>query len=213
MTPECSTLRELRRAARRCTETAAAHCAAETVDHRRAREILAVVAEHCDTVATVFVTDPTLADEEQVNPSLFRGVDLFIELVRQLRRCVIWACSDVDLERFPRDARWEEAAALLVRIEHYTKIIPQTMPRGDHATTAGSRAISRRRLAAQTDALAQAANDLHAACGAARLRLPTVDPTVCELSEFARRLDELAERLHAEHREHTIQLWQAYELE
>ncbi|MFC0431058.1 hypothetical protein [Kutzneria buriramensis] len=185
-----------------------AHCtrdlsrfADDEPDHRRAREILTELADHCRSAAGVFTTDPTLADEPY-DTGRYRAIDLLAELARQTRQMLRSACSDVRLDRWPRQDRWDEAEAIFTRAVHYATVIPQAVPRRDHATEAGSRRISRDRLAAHSRQLTTAADDIRDAVAAA-LRLPYPDPQALALVELADQLTQHAEDLAAHHMQQT----------
>jgi hypothetical protein len=172
--------------------------------HRRAREILTALAGHCRAVAAgVFEVDPTLADEPP-GTGRFRAIDLFTELVRQTQSMLINACTPgtAGLDRWPRETRWAEAEALYERAVYFAEVIPQAVPRRDHATKTGSRMISRDRLAANYETLAIAAEGIRAAVASA-LRLPHPDPQVLALIAIADQLTRHADELGAHHQQRT----------
>lgn len=169
--------------------------------HQRAREILTALAGHCRTVAGVFDTDPTLTGEPP-NTGRFRAVDLLAELARQTRSLLANACSDYGLDRWPRQARWDEAEALFARAVHFAEVIPQAVPRRDHGTEAGSLAISRDRLAANAGQLSAAADSIRAAVADA-LRLPHPDPQALALAGLGEQLARQAAALAAHGEERT----------
>ncbi|MFC0430042.1 hypothetical protein [Kutzneria buriramensis] len=173
----------------------------EDPDHQRAREILAELAEHCRAAATVFVVDPTLADEPH-GTHRFRTIDLLAELTRQSRGLLRGACSTVALDRWPRQARWDELEALLARTAEIAAVVPQAIPRLDYATEAGSRRISRDRLAAHARQLATAADEIRDAVAAA-LRLSHPDPQALELAGLADQLKRYGDDLAVHHTERT----------
>jgi hypothetical protein len=169
-----------------------------TTGGRRAREILAGLAEHCRVAAAALLTDPTLATEP-FSTGRFRSVDLLTELSRQLTSLVRQAeLDDCGRARWPRERRWEEAEALFVRFVELAKAVPTVVPRPDHATIAGSRAISTARLAARHSELTEAAMAIESAVAAA-LTLPHPDPRALELAELAARLHRTAVSLDVEH--------------
>lgn len=199
----CEAHRGLLEAAEECDRDLARFLGAEK-GHWRARVILTALGEHCRTAARVFDDDPTLADEPY-DTGRFRAVDLLAELARQTRTLLRNACSDTGLDRWPREARWEEAEALFVRAVVFAKVIPQVVPRRDYATEAGSRAISRARLAAYSGHLSTAADSVRAAVAAA-LRMPHPDPVALGLAAFADRLEQRADELEAHHAKQTSAL-------
>lgn len=185
------------RCARRCMEQVDRY-AELSADHARAREILTAMAGHCRTAAAVFDIDPTLFDDPY-DSGRFRVLDLLAELARQMGPLLNYACSSTGLDKRPRQDRWDEVEAMAARAAHFARLIPQAVPRRDHATMAGSWRISRDRLATRAGDLAAAALEIDAACGPARLRLPHLDPTVGELSAMADRLGQIAAELSAYH--------------
>lgn len=196
----CDAHRGLLEAAEGC-DRGLARFAGDDAGHQRARAMLTALAKHCRTAAGVFTTDPTLADEPY-GTGRFRAVDLLAELARQTRSLLSNACSDVGLDRWPRQARWEEAEALFARAVFFAEVIPTAVPRCDHATEAGSRAISRDRLAAYAGDLSTAADSVRAAIGAA-LRLPHPDPAALALAELADQLTRHAAELAGHHEKRT----------
>ena len=78
------------------------------------------------------------------------------------------------------------------------ELIQQHVPRRDHATVAGSQAISRARLAASYAGLTDAARTLESAAAAA-LRLPHSDPLALTVCVMAGWLQRQAAALEAEH--------------
>lgn len=195
--------RGLLEAAEGC-ERAVARFAGGDVGHQRARVILSALAEHCRVAAGVFTTDPTLADEPY-GTGRFRAVDLLAELARQTRSLLRIACTDGARGRRSRDDCWDEVEALFERAVHFAEVIPTVVPRRDHATEAGSRAISRDRLAAYSGHLSTAADSVRAAIGAA-LRLPHPDPQALALAELADQLARHAAELAAHHETRTDEL-------
>lgn len=167
--------------------------------HHRAREILTALAQHSRRVAGVFDTDPTLAGEPY-ETGRFRAIDLFAELARQTIYLLRSACGNVRLDRWPREMRWAETEAIFARAEHYADVIPQIVPRRDHACEAGSQAISRNRLAAHAHDLAVAAQGIQASVEAA-LRMPHPDPQALALAQLADQLAHQATELAAHHQE------------
>lgn len=194
----CEPHRDLLVAAARC-ERALAAFPDDDPDHRRARAILTATARHCRTAAQVFDLDPTLADELHDTGRL-RAIDLLAELARQLRPALRFACSKTDLDRWPRQTRWDEAEALVARGTDLAETIVQVLPRPDHATEAGSQAISHDRLAAHADGLSDAAATIRAAIADA-LRLPHPDPQALALARLADQLARQADDLAAHHAE------------
>lgn len=169
----------------------------DTKDHHRARHMLTAMAGHCRAVVRVFDLDPTLVDDPY-GTGRFRGIDLLLEMARQLGPLLAQACGTrVGRERNPKN--WEEAEALFARAEKLAAAIPRVVPRLDHDTVEGSSRISRERLATETRTLQEAADSIHAACGAARLHLLHVDPLVDVLSNIAQDLNQIAATLEVDH--------------
>jgi hypothetical protein len=92
-----------------------------------------------------------------------------------------------------------EAEALFARLVELARQIRAEVPRADHATAEGARAISRARLAAQHANVAGAVELLRLALADAR---PTghPDPDLAVLAGIADRLDAHANVLAAEHK-------------
>lgn len=166
-------------------------------DHRRARDILTSLSGHCRTAAAAFDADPTLLDEPD-RTGRFRAADILAGLAHQMCGLLRSACSDTGLDRWPRQTRWEEVEALFARAAHLAEVIPQVIPRRDHATEAGSRAISRDRLAAYADCLVDVVDIIDASIGPA-LRLPHPDPAAFALADLAEDLARHAANLDAHH--------------
>lgn len=195
----CAEHEGLLAAAQRCVQ-ARNRFLDDSTDHHRARWILAAMASHCRYAANVFAIDPTLASEPY-NTGRFRSIDLLAEMARQVKPLLVQACDPRDTGRMrPRQERWDEVEALFDRAKQIARTIVDVVPRHDHDTELGSRAISRDRLAANAHELADAAAQVRAACGAAQYNLPHVDPTVHELTAIARQLEQHATDLaaHAE---------------
>lgn len=199
----CDARRGLLEAAQGC-ERALVRFPGDDSDHQRAQAMLTALAAHCRTAASVFTADPTLADEPY-GTGRFRAVDLLAELARQTRGLLRNACSDAGLDRWPRQARWEETEALFTRAVQFAEVIPRAVPRRDYATEAGSQTISRDRLAAHADDLATAADSVRVAIGAA-LRLPHPDPHALALADLADQLARYADELAVHHKKQTDEL-------
>lgn len=189
--------RALLQAAQRCV-AAQDRFPDDSADHKRAGVILAELAGHCRAAATVFDIDPTLADEPY-DTGRFRWIDVLVEMTRQAKPLLTQACGDRHLDRWPRAERWAEIEALTSRAAQIAEAIPRVVPRRDHDTEAGSRAISRDRLAVHARDLALAAESVRDATQAAR-RLPHPDPMVLALAALAEQLERHAGDLAA-HRE------------
>ncbi|MGW5703877.1 tyrosine-type recombinase/integrase [Amycolatopsis japonica] len=153
----------------------------------RAGELLTGAAKGCRDLAAALDTDPTLATEPSLTGRL-RSVDLVVELTRQLRPLLVQAAlDDSALDR------WGEAEALAARLHELVDEAIATVPLAEHATEAGSRQISRARLAAQDGLVRDAAAALRAAVDAA-LQVPYPDPLALSLDAIASQL----ERHHAD---------------
>lgn len=199
----CSTQRNLLEVGARCT-TELDRFPDEQADHQRARAMLTALAESCRTAAAVFDIDPTLAGDPY-GPGRFRTIDLLTELARQTRTMLTVACTDGLRGRRSAQDCWAEAEALYERAMFFADRIPDAVPRRDHASEAGSRAISRERLATHADELTRAADTVRQAVADA-LRLPHPDPEALALAELADRLTQQAADLAEQHAHQAAEL-------
>lgn len=164
--------------------------------------MLAEMASWCRAAMAVFETDPTLADEPYETGQL-RSIDLLVDLIGGLSRLLLSATGSFGLDRWPRADRWEEAEAMYEHTESLAAAVLTVVPRPEHHTPAGSRTISRHRLAANHGSLLDAAATIRSAVAAA-LRLPHPDPHAVALAELADQLQRDAtdlETIHTAHRE------------
>lgn len=160
----------------------------------RAREMLTTAAAHLRRAATVYDLDPTLADE----PHGVRDVDLLVEFGRQMPPLLRNCLSEKNLDRWPRQGRWDEAEALFARLGGAAGRLIREVPRRDHATVEGSQAISRGRLAGNAYLLRRAAEMIRHALEPASKRLPHQAPEVAELARLAAEVDRVAASLEPE---------------
>lgn len=168
----------------------------DKAEHRRAGEILAATVEQCQAIAAAIKSDPTLADEPyETRRDL--AVDLYGDIARQLVNAVTMMC-DPRADLRVRHSRREDAAALAARAAPLADRIVEAIPRRDHATEAGSLAISRDRLAARYRDLTEAADSIRYAIAPALL-LATPDPQAIQLAGIAEQLDQAAAELATHH--------------
>lgn len=167
---------DLLQAARACDD-AQGRLAGEEPGRARAREILAAAAQACRDVGAALDTDPTLATEPPTSARL-RPADLVAELARQLRSRLASAGPE----------RWADTEALAARLHALAGEAIAAVPRADHDTVSGSRRISRARLSAECDRIAEAAAALRDAAEAA-LRVPHPDPLALSLAATAAQLE------------------------
>lgn len=176
----------------------------EQAEHQRARAILTALAESCRTAAAMFDLDPTLAGDPY-GTGRFRTIDLLTELTRQTRTMLTVACTDGLRGRRSAQDCWAEAEALYERALFFAERIPDTVPRRDHTSEAGSRAISRERLATHAEELTRAADTVRQAVADA-LRLPHPDPDALALAALADRLTQQAADLAEQHAHQVAEL-------
>lgn len=100
------------------------------------------------TAADALLTDPTLRTEPRWTFFGWRLVDLYCELVRQVGTLLVASVFDPGgQENWPTEQRWAEAQALYERALDFADLIPVVVPRADHDSITGSRAICLGRLA------------------------------------------------------------------
>lgn len=184
-------LHHLTREAARLDEIAAA-------TPERGAAILTAGAGALRTVAEIYALDPTMAD---CPIGRARGLDLVEEIVRQLRPLVGQAVDGRNADRWPIEARWEEAEALAGRLPVHLERA-RALARPDHDTPEGSQAISRMRLEAASGYIRRVGEQLLSGIQDAA-DLPYPDPEVAELAAIAKSLAERAARL-AEERDVTL---------
>lgn len=175
--------------AERCDDLAAA----ATHEADRAGTLLAALAAACRRTAEVFALDPTL-ESDPPETGVLRSVDLVVELTR-CALSLLKRLSQPPSNRWERDEAqrtrwWEEAEAITERATQYAEVA-QLAACADHATAAGSRAISTSRLHAVASDVAAAAVELRAALRAAA-NLPHRPPAVDELLHLADRVEAIA---------------------
>ncbi|MDF5758591.1 hypothetical protein [Spongiactinospora sp. TRM90649] len=166
------------------TDARAAACTSE-----RGRSILRAVADAYRAVAEIYALDPTL---KGCPARRERDLDLVVELCRQIPVLVRRAVEGRDADRWPIDDRWAEAEAMAGRLPEILDRA-RAVARPDHATPAGSQAISRTWLVAASDRVAAAGEDLHDALAKAR-SLPHPAQEIAELSALA---DQIIQRAAA----------------
>lgn len=203
MMMRCSERGHLLGAAERC-EQAGAKFADGSAEHTRAREVLAGMAAHCRRAARVFDLDPTLATEP-ADTCRFRALDLLTELARQVKPLLMQACYREPASRTllpPKQDQWDEVEALFTRAGEIASAIVDVVPRLDHATVTGARAISRERLAARAHHLSEAAGEIRHACDV-QDGLQVADPLIDYLRAMVEQIEHHADVLTAE-REATV---------
>lgn len=195
MTKRCAEYDTLQAVARRC-EQEHERFPDDSIEHKRAREILTAMAGHCRTAASVFGIDPTLATEPR-DTGRFRSIDLLAELGRMIRPLLRQACSDHKLDRDHHPERWEEVEAIVVRAGQIARSTVDVVPRRDYFTVVGRRRISRERLAARAHHLSEAAGEIRHACDV-QLGPQAADPLVAYLAGMVSQLERYAEVLTTE---------------
>lgn len=199
----CSTQRSLLDVGARCASELD-RFPGEQAEHHRARTMLTALAKSCRTAAAVFDLDPTLAGDPY-GTGRFRALDLLAELARQTRTMLTMAGTDRLRGRRSAQDCWAEAEALFDRAMFFAERIPAVVRRRDHASEAGSRAISRERLATHADELTRAAETVRHAVADA-LRLPHPDPDALALAALADRLIQQAAELAEQHAHQVVTL-------
>jgi hypothetical protein len=130
--------------------------------------------------AGLYELDPTL-ERDPVRRD--RALDLIDELGRRVIFAVRQASNGQENPRWPLARRWEEAEAIAGRLPALLGKAREAA-RADHAAPAGSRDISRLRLAAARHQVRQAGEQLHTALARA-LELPCAAPEALELATLA----------------------------
>lgn len=137
----------------------------------RAEGMLAKLGALSRTAADALLTDPTLRTEPRWTFFGWRLVDLYCELVRQVGSILTTSVFDPGgQENWPTERRWTEAQALYERAVYFADLIPVVVPRADHDSITGSRAICLERLAGYHGQLLDAAEMIEQAALARQLR-------------------------------------------
>lgn len=155
--------------------------------------LLSGVADAYRTAVGIYVSDPTL---ENCTAGRERQLDLAEEFCRQVRSLVRSATSGRGADRWPVEDRWEEAEAIAARLPDVLAEA-RAQARPDHATPAGSRAISRMWLAAASHRISAAGEALREALTKAS-SVPYPAPEIAELEALAAEVIKRAEALEGD---------------
>ena len=155
--------------------------------------LLAAVADAYRTAAEIYSSDPTL---ENCTAGRERELNLAEEICRQVSSLVRSAANGRGADRWPLEARWEEAEAIAARLPQILADA-RAHARPDYATPEGSQAISRMWLAASSHRISAAGEALREALTKAS-SVPYPAPEIAELEALAAEVIKRAEALEVD---------------